>query len=528
MLFNSYEFIFFFLPLTLMVYYAIGGKGRHKAAITWLVSASLFFYGWWNPVYLVLIIGSIICNYLIGLALGKCHEETAACYYPWRKPLMVFGVALNLSLLGYFKYANFFVDNYNRITGGNYHLDKIVLPLAISFFTFQQVAYVVNAYHGRARELNFLRYSLFVTFFPQLIAGPIVYHEEVLPQYAKEKTYHFNYENLAIGLTIFIIGLFKKTVLADSVAVYATPYFSAAEQGIALSFFEAWQGALAYTFQLYFDFSGYSDMAIGLGRMFGIRLPLNFYSPYKSVNIIEFWRRWHITLARFLLHYLYIPLGGNRKGSMRRSLNLMITMLLGGLWHGAAWTFVVWGGLHGIYLTINHGWHMVRRSLGHDLERSTLLGRGVSYIVTFLAVVVSWVFFRAESFSGAKSIIWSMVGMNGISLPRSLEGQMGSLLSEWGISFSGMFANNIVDHPNAGILWLIALFLIAFAAPNTHQFMLHYKPAFDIYREKGVPMMKGVNLQFAISTFWAVVFSLLSIYSIINISTAAEFLYFNF
>jgi D-alanyl-lipoteichoic acid acyltransferase DltB (MBOAT superfamily) len=514
-----------------MVFFSIGGRGHYNTAIAWLVGASLFFYGWWNPAYLGLIIGSIIFNYLVGLALGKCHEKAVTGYSPWHKPLMVLGVAANLSLIGYYKYANFSVDNFNRITGSSYHLDTIILPLAISFFTFQQIAYVVDAYKGKTRELNFLRYSLFVTFFPQLIAGPIVYHEEILPQYAKKKTYKLSYEHMAVGLTIFFIGLFKKAVLADGIMVYATPFFNAVEQGVALTFFEAWVGALAYTFQLYFDFSGYSDMAIGLARMFGIRLPLNFYSPYKAINIIDFWRRWHITLTRFLRNYLYIPLGGNRKGNSRRYLNMMITMLLGGLWHGAGWTFVVWGGLHGIYLTINHGWHNIRRALGHDLNQSSWWGRGLSYIITFLAVVVSWVFFRSESFVGAKSILWSMAGMNGISLPKSLAGRIGvqeTWLLDWGISFTGMFSNGIVLEPNVGIYWLVFLFVVAIAAPNTHQFMLHFKPAFEIYHDKGIQITRGVSLKYSISVFWAVVFSMLSMYSIVNISTASEFLYFNF
>jgi alginate O-acetyltransferase complex protein AlgI len=333
MLFNSYTFIFIFLPITLLVFFSIGGKGHHRIAIAWLVAASLFFYGWWNPAYLSLILGSILFNYAVGVALSNLQAQSSASHLT-KKIILSFGILVNLFLLAYFKYANFFVDNLNSLSGSNFHLQTIILPLAISFFTFQQITYLVDAYKGETREYNFLHYCLFVTFFPQLIAGPIVHHREMLPQFVKNTIYKFNHQHLAIGLTIFFIGLFKKVVLADGVAVYATPVFEAAEQGVMLTFFEAWAGALAYTFQLYFDFSGYSDMAIGIARMFGIRLPLNFNSPYKSVNIIEFWRRWHITLSRFLRDYLYIPLGGNRKGKFRRYINLMITMLLGGLWHG--------------------------------------------------------------------------------------------------------------------------------------------------------------------------------------------------
>ncbi|MBT5260335.1 MAG: MBOAT family protein, partial [Nitrospina sp.] len=347
MLFNSYAFIFLFLPVTLLGFQLIGNRGHCRVAVSWLIGASLFFYGWWNPAYLGLILTSILFNYAVGVSLGSRPAKT----------VLVVGIAANLGLLGYFKYANFFVDNINALTGSDIVLERIILPLAISFFTFQQITYLVDTYRGETQECDFLRYCLFVTFFPQLIAGPIVHHREMMPQFAKDTFCRLKAKHLAVGLTIFSVGLFKKVILADGIAVYSTPVFDAAEAGVILTFVDAWCGALAFTFQLYFDFSGYSDMAIGLGRMFGIILPVNFFSPYKASNIIEFWRRWHITLSRFARDYLYIPLGGNRKGTLLRFANLMITMLLIGLWHGAGWTFVIWGGLHGSYLVINHGWH---------------------------------------------------------------------------------------------------------------------------------------------------------------------------
>ena len=411
MLFNSAEFIFLFLPVVLLVFFLIGGYGNHRIAISWLVGASLFFYGWWNPAYLGLLIGSILFNYAVGNALTSGRGSRHFRY------LLAAGVAGNLAALGYFKYANFFVDNLNAVTNSNFHFDTIILPLAISFFTFQQITFLVDAYKGETREYNFLHYSLFVTFFPQLIAGPIVHHKEMLPQFSKDVIYRLNQSNLSVGLAIFFLGLFKKVVLADGVSAYATPVFDAAENGVTVTFFEAWAGALAYTFQLYFDFSGYSDMAIGIARMFNIRLPLNFNSPYKSINIIEFWRRWHMTLSRFLRDYLYFPLGGNRKGKLRRYVNLLITMLLGGLWHGAGWTFVVWGLMHGIYLVINHAWHGVRRALGNEPGSYGFLGRSASWTLTFLAVVASWVMFRAESFTGASAILQGMMGLHGFQLP---------------------------------------------------------------------------------------------------------------
>ena len=414
MLFNSIEFIFVFLPVVLLVFYMIGSYGNHRIAISWLVGASLFFYGWWNPAYLGLILASILFNYAMGAALVSRNDRPHAPY------LLALGVACNLAILAYYKYANFFVDNLNMLSGSSYHLETIILPLAISFFTFQQITFLVDASRGETREYNFLHYSLFVTFFPQLIAGPIVHHREMLPQFAKDSIYRVNQSNLAIGIAIFLLGLFKKVVLADGVAAYATPVFAAAESGEIITFFEAWAGALAYTFQLYFDFSGYSDMAIGIARMFNIRLPVNFNSPYKAVNIIEFWRRWHMTLSRFLRDYLYFPLGGNRKGQPRRYVNLMVTMLLGGLWHGAGWTFVAWGFMHGLFLVINHAWHGLRRLFGSEPGSLGLPGRGVAWLVTFLSVVVSWVMFRAESFESATVILQGMAGMNGFVLPAQI------------------------------------------------------------------------------------------------------------
>jgi D-alanyl-lipoteichoic acid acyltransferase DltB (MBOAT superfamily) len=499
MLFNSYEFIFLFLPITLIIFFSIGGKGHHRIAIAWLVGASLFFYAWWNPAYLGLMLISILFNYAIGVALAnKAHKLT-----------LTFGIAVNLLLLGYFKYANFFVDNLNQLTGTNYHLETILLPLAISFFTFQQITYLVDAYKGETKEYKFLHYCLFVTFFPQLIAGPIVHHREMLPQFAKNCIYKLNHEHLAVGLTIFFLGLFKKLILADGIAIYATPVFAAAEQGVALTFFEAWGGALAYTFQLYFDFSGYSDMAIGIARMFGVRLPLNFHSPYKAVNIIEFWRRWHITLSRFLRDYLYIPLGGSRKGKVRRYLNLMITMLLGGLWHGAGWTFVVWGALHGFYLMINHAWHTVRRALGHDLSHSSCWGRGLSQLITFIAIVVAWVFFRAESFDAAINILSGMIGINGFALPENYLAYLnyinglGDYLTTQGWLFMTMSLFKGIEE----VAHLFLLLILVWYFPNTQQFMKsQWKP----------------------SLIWAISFTTLSIYSILNLTRMSEFLYFQF
>lgn len=414
MLFNSYGFIFLFLPVVLIGFFQLA-RIDHRFAAAWLALSSLFFYGYWNPAYIGLLLGSIVANYSFGswIARAGARQEAGG-----RKRLLIVAIAANLALLAYYKYANFFLGNINSAAGTDISLGEIILPLGISFFTFTQIAFLVDTYQGKVKEYNFIHYVLFVTYFPHLIAGPVLHHREMMPQFAYPATYCFNYENMAVGLSIFFIGLFKKVVIADGVSQYVGPVFGAPATGVELTFVEAWGGAICYTLQLYFDFSGYSDMAIGLSRMFGVALPLNFHSPYKSVNIIEFWRRWHMTLSRFLRDYLYIPLGGNRKGTLRRHMNLVATMLLGGLWHGAGWTFVIWGGLHGLYLVINHAWHAVRRKLGQDPEQP--LSRPVrlaSVLLTFLLVTLAWVFFRADTLEHARAIVYAMVGGTACSCP---------------------------------------------------------------------------------------------------------------
>ena len=414
MLFNSYIFIFIFLPVALIVYYQLGRLGYHNAALSWLIGASLVFYGLWNPAYLGLILGSVLFNFTLGKMMSK-NVKLRTNY------VIAFGVAINLGILGYFKYTNFFIDNVNSLFSTEFHVNQIILPLAISFFTFQQIAYLVESYRGRTGDYKFLHYFLFVTFFPQLIAGPIVYHKETLPQFAKDTISRFKYENLAVGMSLFLLGLFKKVVIADTSAMYVSPYFDVAEGGGALTFVEGWVGALAYTFQLYFDFSGLSDMAIGLARMFGIIFPINFNSPYKVYNIIDFWQTWHITLSRFLRDYIFFPLSRSRKGTVNRYINLFITMLLGGLWHGAGWTFVIWGGLHGLYLNINHGWRAIKPKFNLPFKLPSVVSNNLSWLVTFVAVIVAWVFFRAPTIQSAFHVLGAMFGFNGFSLSISEE-----------------------------------------------------------------------------------------------------------
>jgi len=393
MLFNSYIFIFAFLPLTFVLYFYLHSREKHTEAKAFLVLASLFFYAWWNVLYLPIMIASIMLNFFIGKRLVNKREK-------W---LLIFGLIGNISLLGYFKYADFFIENFNLFSGTDIPLLHLVLPLAISFFTFQQIAYLVDSYKGFTKEYSKLDYLIFVTFFPQLIAGPIVHHKEMMPQFAQKENWFIQHENITKGLFIFSLGLFKKVVIADTFALWATQGFDASA---SLNFFEAWTTSLSYTFQLYYDFSGYTDMAIGLALLFNIKLPINFNSPYKALNIQDFWQRWHITLSRFLKEYIYIPLGGNRRGTTSTYSNLLITFILGGIWHGAGWTFLFWGILHGMAMVIHRLWQRVNITL------PTLL----SWFITFNFINFAWVFFRAKSFEDAIKVIEGMLGFNGLGV----------------------------------------------------------------------------------------------------------------
>lgn len=466
MIFSSQEFLFVFLPLSLVATFMATHLAGRNAGFLVLVAASIIFYGWQNPIYILLIGASIAVNFGIGVRLEKNPQRC----------MLGLGIAFNLGLIGYYKYAYFLTGIVNQATGLDFHLGTIVLPLAISFFTFQQIAYLVDAYQGKVKDTSFLHYCLFVTFFPQLIAGPIVHHADVIGQFEKKDNFTFNWDKLRVGSGIFLLGLYKKIIFADGISVYANSVFSSATN-TPPTFFEAWGGAIAYSFQIYFDFSGYSDMAIGLAWIFGIALPLNFFSPYKAVNIIEFWRRWHMTLSTFLRDYLYYPLGGNRQGLPRRYVNLMTVMLLGGLWHGAGWTFVVWGGLHGFYLVVNHLWRGWRRAGDGDAPQSRLWGRAMAGALTYLCVVVAWVFFRAENWQGAFNMIEGMIGLNGAVLPVwavQWLGPVGSLLVSGGVEIG---KTPLMDVSGYG--WIAGLLGIVWLMPNTQQLFEAHTPGLD-------------------------------------------------
>lgn len=518
MLFNSYPFLLVYLPITALVFFRLGAHS-HGLAAAWLGAASLLFYGYWNAAYVGLLLLSILFNYGIGFALAREYGQGNTRR---RNLILTIGVTADLALLGYYKYANFFLDTANHLLSTDWPLLNILLPLGISFFTFTQIAFLVDAWSGKAREYNFIHYLLFVTYFPHLIAGPVLHHKEMMPQFAQPGTYKPSWDNVTIGLTIFSIGLFKKAVLADGVSPYANHAFTAADTGQSMDFFVAWGGALAYTVQLYFDFSGYSDMAIGLSRLFGIVLPLNFNSPYKATSISDFWRCWHMTLSRFLRDYLYIPLGGGRKGPFRRQANLMTTMLLGGLWHGASWNFVLWGGLHGIYLVINHGWRSLRERLAGSASPPGWGERLLGWGLTFFAVVVAWVFFRATTMAGALNMLQGMLGMQGFALPAAFVPALGSnveALRNLGVDFYLGGGRQFVF----GWGWTLALLSVALFLPNTQQLMRLHRPGLDFDPAEG-----RRALEWKPSGIWAGALALIAAAGLLSLSQATEFLYYQF
>ncbi|APA68540.1 MBOAT family O-acyltransferase [Janthinobacterium sp. 1_2014MBL_MicDiv] len=519
MLFNSFAFLCAYLPIVLAGYFLLerlapaGTRAepgwRRLAPAAWLAAASLFFYAWWDVRYLPLLLASICLNYGAGRLIGSSAGAA-------RKRVLVAALALNLGLLAWYKYANFFIDSVNAVAAGAGAASlpwsglDIVLPIGISFFTFTQIAFLVDCYRGEVREYRFIHYMLFVSYFPHLIAGPVLHHREMMPQFADPASGHPRAANLAIGMSIFVVGLAKKVLIADNLSPLAIPVFAA---GAEPNLLEAWIGVLAYTFQLYFDFSGYSDMAIGLSRMFGVKLPLNFNSPYKAANITEFWRRWHMTLSRFLRDYLYIAMGGSRRGEAIRYRNLMLTMLLGGLWHGAGWTFVIWGGLHGLFLVVQQAW---RRAFG------AATGRWWPAALTFTVVMLAWIFFRAPDVATAWDILGALVGANGVSLPRGLASHAAGL-AQWGLqpAFDGI---RWIELMGPGLPVLLLAIVLAFKAPNTQEIFFLYEPALErIFQPEG-----RWAFSWRPTRGWSLGFAALFVACIFGMNRVTEFLYFQF
>ena len=520
MLFNSYSFLFAFLPISLLGFFLAGRLGK-LAGAAWLTACSLFFYAWWDHRYLVLLLASICVNYVVGGFIAKHAQSRRG------QLALSAGITANLALLAYFKYADFFLTSLNSAIGTEWPMLGIVLPIGISFFTFTQIAFLADAYAGKVTEYRFVYYALFVTYFPHLIAGPVLHHKEMMPQFDEDQNYRPVASNFAIGLSIFALGLAKKVLIADNLAAYAAPVFASTAPTPTL--FLAWGGALAYTFQLYFDFSGYSDMAIGLSRLFGVRLPLNFNSPYKATNIAEFWRCWHMTLSRFLRDYLYIPLGGNRHGRARRMVNLMTTMLLGGLWHGSGWGFIIWGGLHGLFLVIHQFWQALRTRIDWIGRFASIVPRPLATLtataLTFVCVVFAWVYFRSPDLATANRVTAGMLGGWGASLPEPLVSRLQSFVPLFEILRIGSYLGGGSTFVETWS-WIVLAALIAFIAPNTQEIMGRFEPALPEHGQTHI--RRARYLLWLPTRQQAILTGLLFALGILALARPTEFLYFQF
>lgn len=499
MLFNSYIFIFSFLPLTLFLFFLAGKLTSREASLWVLILASLFFYGYWNIHYLPLIVGSVLVNYALGQAQLRFPDAKGR--------LMTLAIVLNLLVLGYFKYANFFLDNMNSWVGTDYRLEKIILPLGISFFTFQQLSYQVDIFGGRIKDREFSVYTAFVLFFPQLIAGPIVRYTDVGPQLKGIERTSANPDNMNAGLFLFVLGLSKKVLLADNIEAFASPVFDLTFNGGDPALIESWVGAVLYSFQLYFDFSGYSDMAVGLAWMFNIKIPINFDSPYKAANIIDFWKRWHISLSVCFQRYLFNPIAWVLRSYKNILINhylpFLLTMTIIGLWHGASWTCVLFGVVHGVYLAVNHHWFKLNPPKRGQVK---WFRRLFAIALTFLAVVCVNVLFRSDSLTGAIDMYRGMFGFNGIVLPPVLKSLFGGAI-DFGVVYSYYLFPSMHDEKTSHILMtLIFGAILVWGFKNSN----HYFTAFKADKKRWVIAL--------LLLFWC----------LIEMNTVSTFLYYQF
>lgn len=540
MLFNSYEFIFVFLPVTVGVFFALGAVSR-AWALRWLIAASLFFYAWWRPLNVLIIAPSILINFVLARMLQRLggNDKRGVA-----RAVLLLGIAFNVAFLGYFKYANFAVGAVNDAFGTNVVLAQIILPLGISFITFQKIAFLVDVHAQRIESFTLQDYCLFVLFFPQLIAGPIVHYREMMPQFHRAPCM-FDRENVSVGLTLFVFGLFKKVFLADSLAPLVTSIYDQAAAGNAISLLPAWMAAIGFTLQIYFDFSGYTDMALGIARFFGVRLPANFNSPLQASSIIDFWLRWHMTLTRFLTAYIYNPLAlsltrrrmargrsglGGRQTTVGAFVELMmfptlLTMLVSGIWHGAGYLFILWGVLHGVYLTVNHAWRLVGPKLWRDKGSYTRFMQPVGLVLTFVCVAASMVVFRSTTVKTAAGLLPGMLGLNGVALPESIYDHLGPFatwLDRAGIA-KGL-GEGIAFNRTA--FWIVLLAIIAFTLPNTLHLLGRYEPALGWRPGSNVAGKKAVAWNASLA--WAMVVSVVAAIGVFHLGGQSEFLYWQF
>ncbi len=512
MLFNSFGFLFAFLPIAL-IGYQLAGLFSRRAVILWLGFMSIAFYAVWRREFVLLLAASVLFNFSCARLIQRFREDET-----WGGRLLFFGVAGNLLLLGYYKYLFPALAELGRLAILHHQFAGVLLPLGISFFTFTQIAYLVDLRQGAAELRDLPSYVLFVTFFPHLIAGPILHHGEIMPQFQQKRKYTLRADDLTVGFTWFVMGLFKKVLIADNIAPFADAAF--AHPG-ALGAAGAWIGALSYTMQLYFDFSGYSDMAIGLARMFSIRFPLNFNSPYKAANIIDFWSRWHMTLTRYVTVYLYNPislavnrrrLAKGKKVSRKGSATLegftsmvafptIVSMAIIGIWHGAGLQFLLFGLAHGFYLTVNHGWRIFGRKPALPPSRTAALFQHAgSVLLTFFCVIIGQVLFRADSTRGAFAMLASMAGAHGIQLHQ-------------------------IQDASRSVLYLPFLFAIVWLLPNTQEILAKYESAEGVHPAKPV---FGFNLLWRPNLAWALAIAAAFLISLTFVENTSRFLYFQF
>ena len=542
MLFNSYQFVCLFLPVVLAVCFVVSARFGATAAQDWLALASLFFYGVWNLQFLPLLLGSIVFNYLIARAMLAAPEDR-------RGPLMFAAIAVDLGLLGYYKYANYFVDTVDQVAGTGWTLGTILLPLGISFYTFQQITLLVDISQGRIERFRFRDFVLFVTFFPHLIAGPIVHHREMMPQFEKAR-YGYDPENLAVGFTLFAAGLFKKTVLADGMAGYVSPLFRAANAGQPLGLLDAWAASVGFALQMYFDFSGYSEMALGLARLFGIKLPMNFNSPLKATSVIDYWARWHITLTRFLTAYIYNPIAvsltrrrmaAGRRGvagaqttagafGMVVALPTVTTMFLSGLWHGAGNQYLVFGLLHGSYLVICHGWRLYRPLFWPDAASYRRVMAPVGLVLTFCATAIALTYFKADSVAAGSTVVAGMFGLHGVTLPSTFAALLPGLAQALGRA-GVVFVPASLPALLLTYAWIGVLLGIVLALPNVLQVMRDYQPALQLPAanpaQAWLPRLME-RLRWQPTPRWAMLTAAAGMLGFLTLGEVTEFLYWQF
>ena len=540
MLFNSYEFIFGFFPVALLGFYLLGVR-RREWALLWLTAMSLFFYAWWRPINVLLIAPSILIN----LGLARLLERYRLAQPKLARAVLIFGILFNLTFLGYFKYTMFLQGVVNDLLGADMALSQIILPLGISFITFQKIAFLADVHGGRVTAFTFRDYALFVLFFPQLIAGPIVHYREMMQQFHAIPA-RFNAEDASVGLTLFFMGLGKKLLFADPLAAIVSPLYTRASHGAGLGLVDGWIAALGFTLQIYFDFAGYSEMALGLARFFGIKLPVNFNSPLKASSIIEFWQRWHVSLTRFLTAYIFNPMSlrlararmaAGKPGFGRQDTTLsaffsvllmptMITMFVSGVWHGAGYTYIVWGLMHGAMISINHGWRLMRSRIWPGARNHPFLLSSTGFTLTFICVVAAMVMFRAPTLNAAASIWCDMIGVHGISLPAGVLARLTPVAGLLGAIGAHADATSGAVMTEA-FLRILLLLAIALCLPNTLEILARYEPALGVAPARQERWLVRESRWMA-SGPWAVGMATVAAACLLSLGQLSEFLYWRF